>query len=99
MEMTVAGALEVAKAVAAEGVPVVLMTYINPVLSYDPRKFSAEAAQAGVAGVIVPHLPIEEGGPGAGWLRSAGLGTVFIVAPPTPPRRISTSCSHPRGLL
>src|SRR5207237_166392 len=41
--MTVSGALDVAKAVGAEGVPVVLMTYINPVLSYDPRKFSAEA--------------------------------------------------------
>src|SRR5205807_4799437 len=52
--MTVAGALEVAEAVAAEGIPVALMTYINPVLSHDPRKFAAEAAQAGVSGVIVP---------------------------------------------
>ncbi|TMD74754.1 MAG: chorismate mutase, partial [Chloroflexi bacterium] len=50
--MTVSGALDVAKAVAAEGVPVVLMTYINPVLSYDPRKFSAEAAQAGVVAAL-----------------------------------------------
>jgi tryptophan synthase alpha chain len=66
--MTVAGALEVAQAVAAEGVPVVLMTYINPVLAYDPRKFAAEAAQAGVAGVIVPDLPIEEAEP---WTRSS----------------------------
>src|SRR5256885_11804502 len=48
--MTVVGSLEVAHAVAAEGVPVVLMTYINPVLSYDPRRFAAEAAQAGVGG-------------------------------------------------
>src|SRR2546423_10101252 len=47
--MTVAGSLEVAHAVAAEGVPVVLMTYINPVLSYDPRRFAAEAAPAGRA--------------------------------------------------
>src|SRR6266516_4071527 len=74
--MTVAGALEVAAAVATEGVPVVLMTYVNPVLSYDPRKFAAEAAQAGVAGVIVPDLPIEEAEPVAGWLRSASLDTV-----------------------
>src|SRR5439155_858665 len=58
--MTVSGALGVAQAVAAEGVPVVLMTYINPVLSYDPRRFAAEVSQAGVAGVIVPDLPIEE---------------------------------------
>src|SRR5256885_6974745 len=45
--MTVAGALEVAHAVAAEGVPGVLMTYINPGLSYDPRRVAAEAAHAG----------------------------------------------------
>src|SRR5256885_13218390 len=52
--MTVAGALEVAHAVAAEGVPVVLMTYINPVLSYDPRRFAAEAAEGGPGGVDWP---------------------------------------------
>ena len=97
--MTVSGALDVAKAVAAEGVPVVLMTYINPVLSYDPRKFSAEAAQAGVAGVIVPDLPIEEAEPVTGWLRSAALDTVFMVAPTTPPDRISTICSHSSGFV
>ena len=97
--MTVSGALDVAKAVAAEGVPVVLMTYINPVLAYDPRKFSAEAAQAGVAGVIVPDLPIEEAEPVTGWLRSAALDTVFMVAPTTPPDRISTICSHSSGFV
>jgi len=97
--MTVAGALEVAKAVAAEGVPVALMTYINPVLSYDPRKFSAEAAQAGVAGVIVPDLPIEEAEPVTGWLRSAALDTIFMVAPTTPPDRITAVCSHSSGFV
>src|SRR3989442_12245890 len=84
--MTVSGALDVAKAVAAEGVPVVLMTYINPVLAYDPRKFSAEAAQAGVAGRIVPPLPLHGAGTVAGWLRSAALDTLFIGAPTAPPR-------------
>src|SRR5438445_3014856 len=82
--MTVAGAIEVAAAVAKEGIPVVLMTYINPVLSHDPRKFAAEASQAGVAGVIVPDLPVEEAEPVAGWLRSTSLDTIFMVAPPTP---------------
>src|SRR5437773_12505176 len=97
--MTVAGALEVAKAVAAEGVPVVLMTYINPVLSYDPRKFAAEASQAGVAGVIVPDLPIEEAEPVSGWLRSASLDTVFMVAPTAQPDRIATVCSLSSGFV
>jgi tryptophan synthase alpha chain len=97
--MTVAGALEVAAGVAREGVPVVLMTYINPVLSYDPRKFAAEAAQAGVAGVIVPDLPIEEAEPIAGWLRAASLDTVFMVAPTTPPDRISAVVDHSSGFV
>ncbi len=97
--MTVARALEVAAAVAREGVPVVLMTYINPVLSHDPRRFAAEAAQAGVAGVIVPDLPIEEAEPVAGWLRSASLDTVFMVAPTTPPDRIAAITSHSSGFV
>jgi tryptophan synthase alpha chain len=97
--MTVAGALEVAAAVATEGIPIVLMTYINPVLSHDPRRFAAEAAQAGVAGVIVPDLPIEEAEPIAGWLRAASLDTVFMVAPTTPPDRIETIASHSSGFV
>jgi tryptophan synthase alpha chain len=86
-------------AVAREGAPVVLMSYINPILSHDPRKFAAEAAQAGVAGVIVPDLPIEEAEPVTGWLRSASLDTVFMVAPTTPPDRIGTVASHSSGFV
>jgi tryptophan synthase alpha chain len=89
----------VAAAVASEGVPVVLMTYINPVLSHDPRRFAAEAAQAGVAGVIVPDLPIEEAEPVAAWLRSASLDTIFMVAPTTPPDRITAIASHSTGFV
>src|SRR2546421_8639217 len=55
--MTVAACIELAGAVAGEGVPIVLMSYINPILAHDPRRFAAEAAQAGVAGVIVPDMP------------------------------------------
>src|SRR5256885_13238302 len=73
--MTVAGALEVAHAVAAEGVPVVLMTYINPVLSYDPRRFAAEAAQAGVAGGHVPGPAPRGGGARGGGAGPAGPRT------------------------
>jgi tryptophan synthase alpha chain len=97
--MTVGGALEVAQGVAAEGAPVVLMSYINPILAYDPRKFAAEASQAGVAGVIVPDLPIEESEPVASWLRSAALDTIFMVAPTTPPDRMDDICSHSTGFV
>jgi tryptophan synthase alpha chain len=97
--MTVSGALEVLQAVASEGVPVVLMTYINPVLSHDPRRFAAEASQAGAAGVIIPDLPIEEAEPVAAWLRSASLDTIFMVAPTTPPDRVAAICGHSSGFV
>jgi tryptophan synthase alpha chain len=97
--MTVAGALEVAGAIAGEGVPVVLMTYINPILSHDPRRFAAEAAQAGVAGVIVPDLPVEESEPVAGWLRAASLDTIFMVAPTTAEDRVASICEHSSGFV
>src|SRR5207237_536253 len=51
--MNVGRALEIAAAVAAGGAPVVLMSYVNPLLAYDERRFAADAAAAGVAGVIV----------------------------------------------
>jgi tryptophan synthase alpha chain len=97
--MTVEGCLELAAEIAKEGTPVVLMTYINPILAYDPRKFAAEAAQAGVAGVIVPDLPVEESEPVAGWLRSASLDTVFMVAPTTSSHRLPTVCEHSSGFV
>jgi tryptophan synthase alpha chain len=97
--MTVAGSLEVAAAIATEGIPIVLMTYINPILAFDPRKFAAEAAQAGVAGVIVPDLPVEESEPVSGWLRSASLDTVFMVAPTTAEQRMASICEHSSGFV
>jgi tryptophan synthase alpha chain len=97
--MTVGASLELAAAIAREGIPIVLMTYINPILSHDPRRFAAEAAQAGVAGIIVPDLPIEESEPVAGWLRSASLDTVFMVSPTTSPGRMQSICERSSGFV
>jgi len=97
--MTVEACLELAGEIAKEGTPVVLMTYINPILAYDPRKFAAEAAQAGVSGVIVPDLPVEESEPVAGWLRSASLDTIFMVSPTTSLQRLQNICEHSSGFV
>ncbi len=97
--MTVEASLELAATIAKEGTPVVLMTYINPILAYDPRKFAAEAAQAGVAGVIVPDLPVEESEPVAGWLRSASLDTIFMVSPTTSMQRLPGICERSSGFI
>lgn len=97
--ITVDACLEIAAAVAREGVPIALMTYINPVLAHDPRRFAAEAAQAGVAGVIVPDMPVEEAEPVAGWLRAASLDTVFMVAPTTSVDRMTPICERSSGFV
>ncbi len=97
--MTMGACLELAAAVSGHGAQVVLMSYINPILAYDPRRFAAEAAQAGVAGVIVPDMPIEEAEPVAGWLRSAALDTVFMVAPTTAPDRMDGICERSSGFV
>src|SRR2546430_3481756 len=84
---TVRSALAVAAAVAEAGVPVVLMTYVNPLLAYDERRFAADVAAAGGAGVIVPHLPAQGAEPLARWPRARRPGTVFMVSPARPPSR------------
>jgi len=96
---TLQSALQVAAAVAEGGVPVVLMTYVNPILAFDERRFAAEAARAGVAGVIIPDLPVDEAQPLAGWIRSAGLDTIFLVAPTSPDSRIAGIAEQSTGFV
>lgn len=95
--MTMRGALEVAAQVS--GAPVVLMTYLNPVLSYRPERFAADAAAAGVSGVIIPDLPAEEAGGISRALREAGLDSVFLVAPTTDEDRMAEICGHSSGFV
>ena len=87
--MTPSGALELAERVTAKvGTPVVLMGYYNPIFSYGIERYCARAAQAGVAGLIVPDLPPEE----AETLRSAaaehGIELIFLVTPTSTEQRI-----------
>jgi tryptophan synthase alpha chain len=97
--MTMAGALEVAAAIAEEGAPVVLMTCVNPLLAHGPTRFAVDAAQAGVAGVIVPDLPVEESDPVADPLRAAGVDTIFLVAPTSPDSRMHRIAEHSSGFV
>ncbi|HEV2953400.1 MAG TPA: tryptophan synthase subunit alpha [Candidatus Dormibacteraeota bacterium] len=97
--MTVAGALEVAAAIAQEGVPVVVMSYFNPLLAYGGEQFGRDAAACGVAGVLVVDLPTHEAGPTAGYFRSAGLDTIFLIAPTSTRERISSICAASSGFI
>lgn len=96
--MTLRGAIEVA-AEARDGVPIVLMTYVNPLLSYGPDRFASDAASAGVAGVIIPDLPVDEAGTLVDELRARGLWSVFLAAPTSTPERIERICAASSGFV
>ena len=69
--------------------PVVLMGYANNFMQYGYGRFAADAAEAGVDGVIVPDLPPEESGELIEAASPAGLATIFLVAQTSTPERIS----------
>jgi tryptophan synthase alpha chain len=69
--------------------PLVLMSYLNPILRYGLERFADRAARAGVDAVIATDLPIEEAGPYKKILEERGIGTVFLAAPTSPPERIA----------
>jgi tryptophan synthase alpha chain len=96
--MTVAGCLEIAAEVSGKA-PVVFMSYVNPILSYGPARFAADAAAAGVAGVILPDLPPEESESVAAELHKHGLATVFLVAPTSSDERIELICAASSGFV
>jgi tryptophan synthase alpha chain len=66
---------------AALEVPVAVMTYLNPVLHRGVERFLGEAATAGVSGVIVPDLPVDEAEGVARACRDAGVAPVLLAAP------------------
>ncbi|HSV73644.1 MAG TPA: tryptophan synthase subunit alpha [Chthonomonadales bacterium] len=79
---SVAGALkQLHRARERVALPVVLMTYLNPVLRYGAERFARDATAAGADGVIVTDLPPDEAAAWKAAARAAGLCTVFLVAP------------------
>jgi len=64
------------------------MTYVNPILSRGVDAFCATAATAGISGLIVPDLPVEESGPLQKAADRYGIGLVQFVAPTTNDDRI-----------
>jgi tryptophan synthase alpha chain len=69
-------------------IPIVLMTYYNPVFKYGVEGFVRDAARAGVDGVIIPDLPPEEAGELLRYSGGAHLATVFLMAPTSTEERI-----------
>lgn len=84
---------------AGVGVPVVVMTYYNLVARAGHRRMARSLADAGIAGTILPDLPLEELGPWAQEADAAGVATVLLVAPSSPEDRVRRICDRSRGFV
>ena len=97
---TLAAALDLVAGVRASiGAGIVLFTYANPVLRMGLTSFVARAADAGVDGVLVLDLPIEEADGLRGAAAAAGIDPIFLLSPTTTEARIRRAASLGRGFL
>ncbi|HET8567916.1 MAG TPA: tryptophan synthase subunit alpha [Candidatus Limnocylindria bacterium] len=95
---TLAACLAAARPIAPDA-PVLLMGYTNPFLRHGLERFAAEAADASVAGVIVPDLPAEEAAPFDAALAPRGLVRIDLYAPTTPDERLARLLPSARGFV
>jgi tryptophan synthase alpha chain len=77
--------------------PVVLMTYVNPVLRHGLTSFAERAVRSGVDGIIVSDLPPEESPETWDALQGAGLDTITLIAPTTDEARLPALLARCRG--
>ena len=80
-------------------VPLCVMTYYNLVFRAGTRRFASSLAEAGVAGAIVPDLPLDEAGEWCAAADEAGVATVLLVAPSTSDERAARICARSRGFV
>ena len=81
------------------GAPLVMMSYLNPLLAFGYEKLAQRAAATGVGAFIVPDLPFEESDDLRAALEAEGLGLVQLVTPATPPARLDKLCAASRGFV
>ncbi len=81
------------------GIPLVVMTYVNLVFHKGYLRFAAEAVAAGVSGIVLPDLPMEEMGEWEPAALAEGIETVLLASPITPDDRLATLCERSRGYV
>lgn len=83
----------------ASRAPLLLMSYLNPLLAYGLDRLPKAAAEAGIAGFIVPDLPYEECQDLRAALESHAIALVQFVTPVTPPDRVKMLCDASGGFI
>ena len=79
--------------------PILLMSYLNPLLAFGFDRLPQAAREAGVSGFIVPDLPYEESEEIRGALDAHGLALVQMVTPVTPDERLAMLCKQAEGFV
>jgi len=99
--MTLRGVLDLAAAFRRDDAttPIVLMGYLNPLISHGLAAFAEEAAAAGVDGLIVVDCPPEEAGPLADVLDSNGVALIRLASPTTDEARLRVIARRTRGFV
>ena len=80
-------------------IPLLLFTYMNPVLRYGLEALARDAAARGIDGCLLTDLSVEEAEPYIGAMRQAGLDTVFLAAPTSTQRRLELVAKYSTGFV
>jgi len=98
--MTLRAVLEIARRVREKSeIPIVLFSYLNPLLRYGFDALACDSVRAGVDGCLITDLSVEEAEEPVARLRAAGLDTVFLAAPTSPPRRLELVSRYSTGFV
>ncbi|MFO7951904.1 MAG: tryptophan synthase subunit alpha [Bacillota bacterium] len=97
---TLADVLSLAKRLREKlTIPLLIMTYYNPVYAYGIERFIKEIKNSGIDGVIVPDLPLEESGPLAGSLKKENVQFIYMLSPTSTGQRIITTVQKASGFI
>ena len=92
--------LEVAKELSRKvSIPLVFMTYFNPVLNYGLEEFCGNCANSGVSGLIIPDLPPDEGSELEAVSRRRDIDLVYLLSPTSTEERIRLVADRSRGFI
>ena len=80
-------------------IPLVFMTYFNPVFHYGLEEFSSDSAKSGVDGLIIPDLPPDEGGELEAASQKHGLDLIYLLAPTSTEKRVKLVAEKSRGFI
>lgn len=98
--MTVRKVLEVATSIRLKSqIPLLLFTYVNPVLRYGLKNLARDAKAAGIDGCLLTDVSVEEAEVYVDAMRAAGLDTVFLAAPTSTPERLKLVAKFSSGFI